>query len=104
MTVLRVCYKSGIRFDEAYYKGTHLPFVGSVMGPYGVSKIEMVKVRSMIDGSKPSYQVIFTAYFDSPASLQDALASPKMPDVLADIGKFHDGTPDVFIGEVVEGL
>ena len=26
MTVLRVCYKPG-RFDEAYYKATHLPLV-----------------------------------------------------------------------------
>lgn len=59
MTVLRVCYKQGIRFDEGYYVSKHLPLAGSIFGPHGVKSVEMVKVRSTADGSKPPCQVIF---------------------------------------------
>jgi len=101
MTVLRVCYKHGIRFDEAYYLSKHLPLVGSVMGPYGVKSVEVVKVATTADGSKPPYQVIFSAYFDSLAGLQSAMQSPRMGEVLEDVQKYYDGMPDVLIGEVV---
>ncbi|HLJ14756.1 MAG TPA: EthD family reductase [Bryobacteraceae bacterium] len=101
MTVLRVCYKQGIRFDEAYYISKHLPLAGGIMGPHGLKKVEMVRVTSTADGSKPPYQVIFSAYFESAAGLQNAMQSPQMGSVLGDIQNFYDGMPDVFIGEVV---
>jgi uncharacterized protein (TIGR02118 family) len=101
MSVLRVGYKHGVRFDEAYYTTTHLPFVGSVMGPHGVQRVEIVKVTGTPSGAAPSYQVQFSAYFDSAASLQNALRDPRLPEVLADIAKFYDGTPDIMIGEVL---
>ena len=101
MTVLRVCYKRGIRFDETYYVSKHLPLAGSVMGPHGLKNIEMVKVTAMADGSQPPYQVVFSAYFESAAGLQNAMKSPQMPNVLGDVQNFYDGMPDVFIGEVV---
>jgi hypothetical protein len=63
MTVLRVCYRQGLPFDEAYYLSKHLTLARSVMGPHGVTSIEVMKVTAVADGSKPLYQVIFTAYF-----------------------------------------
>jgi uncharacterized protein (TIGR02118 family) len=101
MTVLRVCYKHGVRFDEAYYVSRHLPLAGSVLGPYGVKSVEVVKVNATPDGSKPPYQVIFSAYFESAAALQNALQSPKIGEVMGDIANFHDGTPDILIGDVM---
>ena len=101
MTVLRVCYKQGIRFDEQYYVSTHLPLVAAVMGPHGVTKTEMMKVAATPDGSTPAYQVIFSAYFDSAEAFAQAMQDPRTPEVMADIARFHDGAPDVFIGEVV---
>ena len=53
MTVLRVCYKHGVRFDEVYYLSKHLPLSASIMGPYGVKGVEVVKVTATADGSKP---------------------------------------------------
>ncbi|MEO8259705.1 MAG: EthD family reductase [Acidobacteriota bacterium] len=101
MTVLRVCYKHGIRFDEAYYIGTHSPLVAAVMGPHGLKKAEMVRMAALPDGSNPPYQVIFSAYFDSPDRLQAAMQDPRIGEVMGDIANFHDGAPDVMIGEVV---
>lgn len=100
MTVLRVCYKHGARFDHSYYTSTHLPLVGGIMGA-AVKKIEVVKVASTGDGSAPPYQVMFSAYFDSPAALQTARQHPRMPEVLADVKNFYDGMPELLIGEIV---
>ena len=101
MTVLRVSYKSGVRFDHAYYMSKHLALAGSIMGPYGVKSIEVVNVTSSADGSPAPYQVIFSAYFESAAGLQKALQDPRMAEIAADIPKYFGGTPDLWIGEVV---
>ena len=101
MTVLRVCYKHGVRFDEGYYLSKHLPLTAGVMGPHGVKSVEMVKVTTTADGSKPPYQVIFSAYFESAEGLQNAMQNPRMGEVLGDIQNFYDGMPDVLIGEVI---
>ena len=101
MTVLRVCYQHGVRFDESYYISRHMPLVGGVMGPHGVKRVEMVKVTATPDGSNPPYQVIFSAYFESAAGLQAAMQDPRIGEVMGDIANFYDGAPDVMIGEVV---
>ena len=101
MTVLRVCYKHGVRFDEAYYVGTHGPLVRSVFGPHGLQRVEIVKVTSPPDGAPPPYQIMFSAYFDSAAVLQKAMQDPRVPEVMGDIRNFYDGMPDVIIGEVI---
>ena len=102
MTVLRVCYKNGFRFDEAYYKRTHLPLVGSVMGPHGLKRMEMLKVTGAPDGSKAPYQIIFSAYFETAGGVERALADPRIGEVMGDIVKFHDGAPEVMLGDVVD--
>jgi uncharacterized protein (TIGR02118 family) len=101
MTVVRVCYKHGIRFDEGYYISKHFPLAGRVLGALGMKRAELVKVTATPDGSKPPYQIIFSAYFESAAALQNAMMSPQMGPVLADIRNFYDGMPDILIGEVV---
>jgi len=101
MTVLRVCYKHGVRFDEGYYISTHTPIVHAVMGPHGAKNLEMIRVTTTPGAPAPTYHVIFSAYFDSPAGLQAAMQDPRIGEVMADIANFHDGVPDVMIGEVV---
>lgn len=100
MTVLRVCYKHGVRFDEGYYTSKHLPLVGGIIGA-AVKNIEVVKLVSAGDGSAPPYQMMFSAYFDSPSALESAMQNPRMPEVLADVQNFYDGMPELLIGEVV---
>ena len=101
MTVLKVCYKHGVRFDEQYYLKTHIPLVGGIMGPFGVKRVEMVRIAAAADGSTPPYQFVFSAYFESADALQKAMTNPRMPEVIGDIRTFYDGMPDMMIGETV---
>jgi hypothetical protein len=50
MTVLRVCYKQGVSFDEKYYYEKHMPLAGPIMGALGVKKSEIVKVSGSVPG------------------------------------------------------
>jgi len=101
MTVLRVCYKQGVRFDEAYYYEKHIPLAGPIMAALGVTKTEIVKVSGSVPGFTAPYQFVFTAYFDSPAALQQCMQSPNMGQVLADVPNYFTGETDVLVGETV---
>ena len=100
MTVLRVCYKGGVRFDENYYISNHLPLVGGILGA-AIRNVEVVKMTSAGDGSAAPYQIMFSAYFESPAALQTARQHPRMPELLDDVKNFYDGVPELLIGEVI---
>jgi uncharacterized protein (TIGR02118 family) len=102
MNVLRVCYKTGVRFDEAYYVAKHLPLVASVCGAYGLKSVKVAKFWATPDGSKPAYQVMFSAYFDKAEDIEKLLASPRIGEVLGDIANYYDGTPEIMIGELME--
>jgi hypothetical protein len=58
MTVLRVCQKYGVRFDEVYYLLKHLPLTAGVMGPFGAKGVEVVKLYA------------FTVYSQRPAKVR----------------------------------
>jgi uncharacterized protein (TIGR02118 family) len=102
MNIFRVCYKSGVRFDEAYYVAKHLPLAASVCGPYGLKSVKVAKFWATPDGSKPAYQVMFSAYFESVSDIEKMLASPRIAEVMGDIANYYDGTPEILIGEVME--
>ena len=101
MTVLRVLYKYGVKFDEGYYVSKHLPLVHEVFRSLGVRDIEVVKALPAGDGPVPPYQFVFSAYFDSEAAIKAALRSPQIAPVLRDVAKFYDGIPETLIGEVL---
>ena len=48
MTVLRVCYKQGVPFDEAHYHEKHIPLAGPIMAALGVTETEVVKVSGSV--------------------------------------------------------
>ena len=68
MTVLRVGYKAGVRFDLAYYTRKHLPLASDALGAYAVRNIEVVTCGPNPDGSHPPYQAMFSAYFTRSSS------------------------------------
>ena len=101
MTVLRVCYRKNVRFDENYYLTKHLPLVGRIMQPYDVKAVEVMRVTATPDGSAPVYQMMFSAHFESVAAATRALQSAEFGQALADIPNYYDGAPDVMIGELI---
>ena len=102
MTVLRVCYRQGVPFNEKYYYDTHIPMAGPIMGSLGVKKVEIVKVTGSVPGFTAPYQYVFSAYFDSPADLQRCMSDPKIGQVLDDVKNYYAGERDVLVGETVD--
>ena len=101
MTVLRVCYKQGVPFDEKYYFEKHIPMAGSIMGALGLKKSEIVKVSGSVPGFTAPYQYVFSAYFDSPAAVEACMKDPRMAQVLGDVPNYFRGETDVLVGETV---
>ena len=101
MTVLRVCYRQGVRFDETYYFEKHIPLASPIMAALGVNKSEVVKVSGSVPGFTAPYQFVFSAYFDSPAAVQQCMQDPRMGQVLGDVKNYYDGETDVMVGEVL---
>ena len=98
MSVLKVCYKSGVRFDEQYYLSTHMPLAAAYFTPFGLKQVEVVRFQD-VAGQPPVYQVIITVHFESMAAVQQALSDPGLAKVLADVPNYYDGVPDVLVGE-----
>lgn len=101
MTIVRVGYKSGVRFDEQYYLTKHIPMANGVMAPFGIKGVEIMRVTASPAGT-PVYRMMFSAKFESMDAAMAALQSPEFGQVLADVPNYYDGTPDVMIGESVE--
>jgi uncharacterized protein (TIGR02118 family) len=102
MAVVRVCYKSGARFDVDYYVSSHLALATRIMEPLGLRSMELVRVSANPDGTMPAYQAVFSGYFDSVEEIHRAMAGRGMEELLADIPNYYDGSaPDIFVGEVV---
>ena len=94
MIKLSVSYPKGegTTFDHKYYAATHIPLCNSTFNP---AKTE---VEKGIDG--PSVAGV-TFYFDSMEAMQDALGSPQMADVMADIPNYTNIAPVMQVSEVV---
>jgi uncharacterized protein (TIGR02118 family) len=101
MTVLRVFYQQGVKFNEDYYVSKHLPMVRGVFRSLGVRSIEIIKALPAGDGPMPTYQFIFSAYFDSESAVKAALHSPQIAPVLRDVPMFFEGSPEIMVGEVM---
>ena len=74
---------------------------GAIMGSLGVKKSEIVKVSGSVPGFTTPYQFVFSAYFDSPAALQQCMQDPRMGQVLGDVPNYFTGETDVMVGETV---
>jgi uncharacterized protein (TIGR02118 family) len=101
MTVLRVCYKQGVSFDEKYYYEKHIPLAGPIMAALGAKKSEIVKVSGSVPGFSAPYQYVFSAYFDSMREVETCMQDPRMGQVLGDVPNYFRGETDVMVGETI---
>jgi uncharacterized protein (TIGR02118 family) len=100
MTVVTVCYPTGVNFDAAYYASTHMPLVREGFGKHGLRKDEVRTLKGTPTGAPPKYQVIASLYFDDMSAVGAAFASSEGRAIVKDIPNFFGGEADVMIGEV----
>jgi len=99
MIAITVCYKNGVKMNQDYYYGTHVPLVENRLTKWGLKATEVRKIVGTPNGDVPSYQVITTLYFDDLPTFSTAFATDDGRKVLSDIKNFYEGTPEIMIGE-----
>jgi uncharacterized protein (TIGR02118 family) len=94
MIKLTVTYPGGegISFDHDYYSTKHIPLCKEAFVP---AKVE---VDRGIDGPAMASA---SFYFSSKDDFQKAMTSPKMGEVLGDLGNYTNSSPTMQISEVV---
>lgn len=85
-------YEPSMRFDEEYYLSHHMELIKEVWGDTAAS------VRVLLNGGElgeepPQYRAVAEIGFDSPETLQQAMAHPRAGELNADLPNFTDATP-----------
>jgi uncharacterized protein (TIGR02118 family) len=92
---------SGVKFDHAYYSGTHMAMVKDRLGSKGLVKAE---VDRGLAGGAPGAPAPFVAaghlYFASIEEFQSAF-SAHSAEIMADIPNYTDIEPQIQISEIV---
>jgi hypothetical protein len=99
--VMTVAYKWDVPLDEGLLQHEARRDHRAVWGPLGLERTEVRKLAAAADGSAPPYQIIWSGYFPSVQALQTVLENPASGEVVGDIPNYCQGTPDIFIGEVL---
>ena len=85
-------FSAVMRFDEPYYLEKHIGLVKEIWA----EQLDHVRVLSSDgegSGEQPRYRAITEMAFASPEALEQAMAHPRVPELLADIPNFTDTTP-----------
>jgi uncharacterized protein (TIGR02118 family) len=81
---------------DAYYAATHVPLAKKIPG---LRRFETSSGPvAAADGTQP-YHLVATLEFDTPAALQQGLASPEGRAAAADVPNFADGGVQLFFFE-----
>ena len=83
----------GITFDHDYYAGTHVPMCAEAFKP---ARIELER------GLNGPNLASVAFYFESMESMQAAMSTPKMGDILADLGNYTNSSPTMQVSELVD--
>ncbi len=102
LTVHDMAILAPTKFDMAYYFSTHMPMIDKYWGPYGMKSWSVAEFSPALslDGSMPPYIVQTTVYWDSVEDLKKALGAPESEETGADIAKFSDVHPVIWVSEV----
>ncbi|HXM38973.1 MAG TPA: EthD family reductase [Gemmatimonadales bacterium] len=83
---------------ERYYAATHVPLFASHAKEIGVTRAELVKFASTVDGKPPTTYRMADLRWDSRAALERGIATPGFKAVAADLANFATGGVTVLIG------
>jgi uncharacterized protein (TIGR02118 family) len=94
MIKLTVSYPKGdgITFDHDYYANSHVTMCVDAFGPV------RVELDRGIDG--PAVASV-SFYFESMDAFGAAMQSPRMADIMGDLGNYTNGAPTMQISEIV---
>lgn len=92
----------GARFDHAYYRDKHLPFVKATLGDSLLSYTIDKGLAGGAPGAPATYVAMCHLHFTSVETFQAAFG-PHAQEILADIPNYTDLTPTLQISEVVVG-
>lgn len=77
------------RFDRDYYTKTHLPLLRCVFGPHGLISAQAFFPALAVHGTI----AICELRFRDEDALRASYASPELPGLAADVGRFTDIMP-----------
>jgi uncharacterized protein (TIGR02118 family) len=102
MIVISVLYPktADSHFDHSYYMGKHMPLVRSRWQAMGLTRDELLRGSSTLDGGQPGFELIGFLTFQSVAEVQKALAAFGQ-EIIADIPNFTNVSPLIQMNEVV---
>jgi uncharacterized protein (TIGR02118 family) len=94
MIKLTVTYPKGddITFDHDYYANSHVPMCVDAFSPV------RVELDRGVDG--PAVAAV-AFYFESMDALGAAMQSPRMGEIMNDLGNYTNGAPTMQVSEVV---
>jgi uncharacterized protein (TIGR02118 family) len=95
MVVFSVLYPTqpGGRFDQGYYRASHIPLVQAAFATSGLRTVEVQQGLSAGDGGAAPFVAMAHLTFESPEALQASLTGPRAAEVFADIANFTNIEP-----------
>ena len=81
---------------DAHYASTHRPLAEQIPG---LRRFEAGKVLGTPDGAAAPYYFLALLWFDSPADLQEGMASDEGQAAAADVATFASGGATLMIAE-----
>lgn len=95
MYIVTITYpkSEGATFDFDYFRGTHLPKVGTAFGPFGLGYASVLRGEQSLDGSDPAYFATTILSFREEEGARRAVASDEAKALVEDIANFTDVAP-----------
>jgi uncharacterized protein (TIGR02118 family) len=93
-------YSPDMRFDETYYRETHMPLLHQRWDDLGLSEARVIRGIAAGDGSSPQYRLMALLSFPDMESLQHAV-STHGKELFDDIPNFTGASPIVQVSEIV---
>ena len=84
---------------ERYYAATHVPLFASHAQEIGVTRAELVKFATTIDGKPATLYRMADLRWESRAALERGIATPGFKAVGADLANFATGGVTILIGQ-----
>ncbi len=88
-------------FDHDYYVNKHVPVVYGLLGPLGMTGMEVSRGTETMDGAEAPYTCVVTVTFRSREAMDESFSGERKDRLLNDIPNFTNVDPIIQVGEVL---